>query len=620
LNLPPNLFEHKTLMIAILLLARRIAEALEVDLDAPVAEICRAVGASRPSVYEQMGRVLAGIQGLADAQPGRPAADDDSAPDARVKSLSLTVDVLSYLLEHPGSAVPQRGRTSYAPAFRRFILTRKDHWRGALEAFAEAVRVPLDTLRDWLQKDRAQVMAEPEPKEFPAVPVAASELVQQIATEWQSWEGPTRAFFAHAARSFRISPAQVKRVLIILGVISPRRRRRFRYRGETHPLSPGTMLVTDGKRVNVDLTGSGGRIHVNWQAMVDQTTACDTAAVVTREECAAGVAEAYQRSLVKLGGVVPVALLHDNKPCYDDAALKQMIRYWGTTMIPATPARPENKAVVEGAFGLFEQRVGAIRLDDSNRNSLIQSAIEEVLRAYTAATNSVPRVELDGLSRVGVLQDSCPSYEQQQRDLAFLANLKAEHESSKRWQRPPDLISLNLLDGVFERLDLLDKDPKRSLRLYLARYEPTAIRRAAAVVSAKLHRGAVDRRWVHRYLVKVIQTQQDELDLERAAEVLHQLCRIQNQSWTHHEEREYKILLSEHDDPKHLALTLAENAAHGGIPVQATFWNEKLLTFLGNKPYLADTVITHLVRLYEAPHQKRLALIDLVAAQLQGVA
>jgi len=620
LNLPPQLLEHKTLMIAILLLARCIADALKVDLDAPVAEICRVVGASRPSVYEQMGRVLARIQGLAEVCPGRPTASGDSATGDREGSLRLTVEVLSYQLDHPGSALPQRGRTWYAPALRRFILTRKDRWQGTLEAFAEAVRVPLETLRDWLRQDRAQAMVVPEPKQLLAVPVDSSELVRLIATEWQSWDGPTGAFLGHAARSFRISPAQVKRVLIILGVISSRRRRPFRHRGETHPLSPGTMIVTDGKRIDVELTGSGECIHVNWQAIVDQTTACDTAGVVTSEECAAGVAEAYERSLVTLAGVVPEALLHDNKPCYGDASLKQTIQGWGTTMIPATPSRPENKAVIEGAFGLFEQRVGAIRLDDSDRDSLIHSAVKEVLRAYTAATNSVPRVELDGKSRLHVLQNSCPSYEQQQRDLAFLANLKADHESSQRWQRPPDPTSLDLLDRVFEGLDLLAEDPKGSLRLYLARYQPAAIRRAAVIVSAKLNQGVIDPRWAHRYLVKVIQTQQDELDLELAAQELHQLCRLQNQSWTRNEEREYQILISELEDPKQLALALAENAAHGGIPVQATFWTEMLLPLLDNAPHLAAAVTTHLVRLYEAPHQKRLALIDLVTARQQGIA
>jgi len=155
--------------------------------------------------------------------------------------------------------------------------------------------------------------------------------------------------------------------------------------------------------------------------MVDQTTACDTASVVTNEECAAGVAEAFRTSLISLGGVAPEGLLHDNKPCHDDQQLRRYVHEHGTTMIPATPSRPENKAILEGAFGLFEQRVGTIRLDDTSPRTLLTSAVEEVLRAYTAATNSVPRIGLDGASRLQVLRvlpasvydsDEAPQYRQ----------------------------------------------------------------------------------------------------------------------------------------------------------------------------------------------------------------
>jgi len=155
--------------------------------------------------------------------------------------------------------------------------------------------------------------------------------------------------------------------------------------------------------------------------MVDQTTACDTASVVTNEECAAGVAEAFRTSLISLGGVAPEGLLHDNKPCHDDQQLRRYVHEHGTTMIPATPDRPENKAILEGAFGLFEQRVGTIRLDDTSPRTLLTSAVEEVLRAYTAATNSVPRIGLDGASRLQVLRvlpasvydsDEAPQYRQ----------------------------------------------------------------------------------------------------------------------------------------------------------------------------------------------------------------
>ena len=63
-------------------------------------------------------------------------------------SLELTVKVLSYRLEHPGSVVPQRGRTLYSSAFQRFILTEADRWQGTSQEFSAAVRVPSDTVRD----------------------------------------------------------------------------------------------------------------------------------------------------------------------------------------------------------------------------------------------------------------------------------------------------------------------------------------------------------------------------------------------------------------------------------------------------------------------------------------
>lgn len=606
-------------MIAILLLARRIADLLVVRLDAPIAEICRAAGASRPSAYEQYERVLKTVASLADVGPGRPATPAESTPAQRETALQLTIDVLSYQLDHPGSVVPHTRRTSYSPAFRRFILTRFDDWEGTVATFAQASRLPIDTLADWIEDDRSKTIPEPEQKAMPSVPFDASRLVHLIAAEWQRWEGHTRPFLSHAARLFSLSPTQVRKVLTILGVISPRCRRPFRHRGETHQLSPGAMLVTDGKQVDVELTASGRRLHFNWQAMVDQSTACDTAAVVTHEECAPGVDAAFQRSTGTLGGVLPDALLHDNKPCYDDAHLRDSIEGAGTMMIRATPGQPENKAILEGAFGLFEQRVGTLSFDDSSTESLIRTAVEEALRAYTAATNSVPRIELGGHSRLHVLQTSCPSFEQQQRDRDFLVYLKAKHEPS-RWQQPPDPTTLDLLNSVFERLNLLDKDPSGSLRSYLASYEPAAIRRAAALVSAKLQHGNLDLQWAHRYLVKVIQSQQDFLELEHAQHELLELTRLQNQSWTHNEEREHQALLAQLENPHDLARAIADHAAHGAIPVQAAFWSEKLLALLERSPHLLDTVINHLVRLYEAPHQSRLALIDLVLAQHQGVA
>lgn len=614
MNLPPQLLGHKTMMAAILLLARRIAQELEVDLSRPLAEICRTLGANRTSVYEQLGRLLQPLRELATARPGRPLTETPpEGGEDELNRLRLRVEVLEYRLRNPGSVVDHRDRTDYHSAFRRFILERKDRWQATLHSFAQAVGVPLDTLRDWLRLDRPQAL-EPE-KKRPPLPVNASKLTKDIVDEWMGWVGPARAFIGYAHQRFNISTALVTRLMKVLGLISVRPRKPPRFRGTTLPLSPGTMLVTDGKWLKVRLLDSQQTVYSNWQGIVDQTTACDTATVITDQEDAAAVRQAYDRSVQFLGGVVPDALLHDTKPCYDDAQLHQHLNDHGTHMLPAISRRAENKAVLEGAFSLWQQRVGTIYLDDADHDSLIRSAVSEILRAYTAATNAVPRIEFDGRSRLRVLQLYCPTAEQRQRDLALLARLKADHPRQPK--RPqPDPQTRALIDHVFVCNQLLAHDPKGDLRRYLATFDPSAIRRAAALLAAKRRHNQVVQRYAHRYLAKLIRTKQDELELERADEELYELSLRQNQNWVEREVEEFNSLASNHHQLRDLALAVAERAAFGGIPLQATFWSRKLLELLRNQAAdLVKAVKNHLIRLYEAPKQHRLALLELITAQ-----
>jgi hypothetical protein len=315
MTLPPQILQRKTLMLAILALARHLAAALAVDLTAPMAEICRTQGANRTSVYEQLQRLLACLGELAKARPGRPPATAAPEPGDERAALRLTVEVLEYRLHHPGAVIEHRQRTTYADAFRRFVLECHDRWRGTLETFAQAIRIPLDTLRDWMRNDHAEAL-EPQDKQRPSVPANASELARQVVDEWLHWIGPTRPFIGYAAQYFDLSPAQIARLMKILGLIRPRRRRAgCRYRGSTQTLSPATMLVTDGKWLTLELLDSEQTLYFNWQGIVDQATGCDTAAVVTPQEDAAAARQAYEHSVRFLGGLVPDALLHDNKPC-----------------------------------------------------------------------------------------------------------------------------------------------------------------------------------------------------------------------------------------------------------------------------------------------------------------
>ena len=116
-------------------------------------------------------------------------------------------------------------------------------------------------------------------------------------------------------------------------------------------------------------------------------------------------------------------------------------------MIPATPGRPENKAVIEDKFGKFEQAVRTINLDDSTPDNLVKSAVEEVVRAYTADINHA----VDGIGRMQALKSACPDPE---KDRAFLGNLKARQDLIRK---PDCLPTMNVARQILDQGSLISK-------------------------------------------------------------------------------------------------------------------------------------------------------------------
>lgn len=621
MNVPPAVLAHKTLMIALLALARHVASELGLAADMPVATMARELGVNRTAVYEQVERLVRALAALVAAGPGRPRVDVHHSDQERIRALELTTRLQAFRLAHLDAVIKYPSRTAYAPSFRRLILDELDRWPGSRLAFADAADMPVDTLADWVEDDRSGLSPAPPERRPVAVPVNASETTRAIVEDFQQWQGSAKAFFGVTARRLGLSANQVAKVLRTCGAISPRPGRRFRHRGTTELLSPGAMLVTDGKTLDIELTGSGRRTQLNWQGIVDQATGCDTAVVISDHENAEAVRAAFFRSVAFLGGLPPQALLHDNKPCYFDLGLRDAIEAVGTLMVAATPARPENKAILEGSFSLFEDRVGTIRLDDTNRDSLIHSAASEVVRAYGAAADGIPRANLGGLSPQSALRAARPSVAQQAADRAFIRDLKERHDRASRsdWRKRIKASSRQLLDHVFTRLGFEHLDPHGRLREYLATFEAAAIRQAEAVVAVRLERGDLEVTHAHRYLTKVIQAMQESLDLERHAAELLALCRLEAQDWVAEERAEFEAL-ARNCEQEALATALAERAAWSALPVTGAFWTERLLAFLDGARHLIDPVRRFLIRLYEAPPERRLFLLDRLAALQEGLA
>ncbi|MCP3880163.1 MAG: hypothetical protein GY701_17500, partial [Sulfitobacter sp.] len=411
----------------------------------------------------------------------------------------LREQVLRYRLAHPGAMVSYAaGGTRYSDGFRRFILDLADTREGDLEAFCQRAEIPYPTLMSWQRSDRAQPYAPQPMRVVPQLPDSATAECRAIVEGYARWDGSLREFLSYEAKRLRLPPHAIRRVLTITGMVAVKPRHAPRYRGSTERCEPGAILVTDGKAVEVVSTASGEIGRYNWQGMVDQATACHTAVVITDSECAQGVLEAFEQSCDFLGRA-PEALIHDNKPIHHEAALKAAIEP-STRMIPATPKRPENKAVIEGEFGKYEQAVGTLYLDDSSLETLKRSAVSEIIRAYTAGVNHAGRVEFEGKSRQHVLRAACPD---PQSDQAFIEQLHAEHSRPGRSKPLPSQTPARaLLDAGFARFELEANDAQGRLRTWLSgRYTPEAIRQGLALFGAERDKGRLREKTAHRYLV-----------------------------------------------------------------------------------------------------------------------
>jgi hypothetical protein len=607
--------KDKPTMIAMHALIREYAAESELSLEGSLSEVCERAGVNRTRIYEKKAQLKQVMGGAEVPGPGRPSKAA-VRPDEAAAGCALREQVLRYRLAHPGALVAcPGGNTRYSDGFKRFMLDLADGWTGDLECFCVQVEVPCRTLMDWQRRDRSEPYVPMQLRPVPGLGRSISAEVRQIVEDYARWEGSLRDFLGYEAARLQLAPTAIRRVLVIMGMLPLKARKGPRYRGSTVATEPGAVLITDGKAVTVVSMASGAVSAYNWQAMVDQATACHTASVVTDTECAQGVREAFEDSC-RLLGRRPQVLIHDNKPIHNDEGLKAAIEPT-TRMLPATPARPENKAVIEGEFGKFEQAVGSVQLDDSSLQNLKRSAMSEVIRAYAAGINHAGRAEFDGKSRLQVLRETCPDPEQ---DRAFLEQLQGAHSQPGRPDTLPSQPAARaLLDQGFAHFGLEAHDPEGQLRTWLsARYTPEAVRQGLAIFGTEQAKGRLRNPMAHRYLAKVIQSCQQELDLRAQEELLRAFAETERRAWLAELEHDHELLKAECHTPAtladDLAFRLSERAVFGSLPLQRAFWEEQLKHLLATQRQRIGAVCRHVRRLFEAAWNDRFQLISRLVA------
>ena len=506
---------------ALLIAARAAAERH--DLERPTVDaIVTATGASRSRAYELATRLAGLMPGLTGAV-GRPAR---GVAQPASETPEVTREVLAYVMGHPGCVGGGALRQHYSDAFRHFILElHAKHASLDAEAFATAVSVPLGTLKDWLRDPAQEPPADdvPEPA-APSGPPAEEAQMRTVLDAWTRWEGGFVPFCEHARTHLHVPFGRdlIGRILFVHGARRPARREgrspdESALRGSFRTFFAGAQWVGDG--MQVPITVDGQRFVFNFELDVDAHSGAFVGACVRREEDSAAVVDAF-RDGVATTGAPPLALLLDNRPSNHtsevDAALGETLR------IRATPQRPQNKAHVEGAFGLFSQTLPDLVLDTrADARSLARRFLSIVVETWARTVNHRPRKDRGGRSRVDLYAEQ-PSDEQIENARRALRETAARQERARRTleaRRRPEV--LELLDGYFARFALLD--PERHFRIVIAGHPLDAIVDGAAIFDAKRRANTLPEGADARYLLGIVKNITTVTELELFASNLYKM-------------------------------------------------------------------------------------------------
>jgi hypothetical protein len=476
-----------------------------------VRQVLEATGASRSRAYELRDTLLR-LLPFIERPVGRPRAE--SSPP--VDTSSLADHVLSFVMQHPGCVYGRGQRQRYSDSFRHFLLERcEQRSEVSLEAFATAVHVPLGTLKDWLRGGRQDTdapSASKDPVRTDPDP-ATTTRIETILAEWRRWEGSFCAFCDHVSFNLRIAYGRtlIGSILEQHGARSPRRRSgrspdEKAIRGTFETFFPGAQWVGDGTPIDVQIGEQ--RFGFNLELMVDAHSDAAVGASIRDEEDSKAVLAAFDDG-VRTTGAPPLGILVDHRPANHTAEVDEGL---GSAMkMDATKGRAQNKAHVEGAFGLFFQVVPLLAITATSSKELARQVLMLIVQTWGRTLNHRPRKDRKGRSRVEIYTTERPTPEQVEQARAALEERCRQQELARKTiEARQDPVKRSLLDEAFARLALAD--PEGNIRASIARYPLDAIVAGIATFEGKRNARTLPDGADGRYLLGIVRniSQQDE--------------------------------------------------------------------------------------------------------------
>jgi hypothetical protein len=260
---------------------------------------------------------------------------------------------------------------------------------------------------------------------------------------------------------------------------------------------PGAQWVGDGKTLEV--TVDEQRYRMNLELIVDAASDAAVGMAVTPEEDSAAVCAAFEDG-VETTGEKPIALLLDNRPSNHTNDVEHALG--NTQLMRSTPGRAQNKAHVEGAFGLFAQQVPPIVLSTHDPGALARGVASGVAQVFFRVLNRAPRRDRDGRHRVDLYAEGATDAQIAAAGRALEERIQKLERARRTRAERLDPTVCAYLDEVFARLELID--PKRYVRDVIAGYPRDAIVDGIATYEAKQRRGTLPEGADARYLLGIV--------------------------------------------------------------------------------------------------------------------
>jgi len=502
--------------------------------------ILEATGATRTQAYAWAGRLTTILPALG-RPPGRPWAPPNPVTNTpAVRLADVATNTLSYLYAHPGAARHAGQRLQPSSGFKQHVVELcAQHPDLSTDDLAAAMGLSASTLREWLRKADVDIDATSTTTTTTtststttttttavakAIRSSADLQIQLVLSQYRSWEGSFSGFCEHITTHHAVGLGRtaIASVLEQAGVRRPTKRPgrspdEHALRHSFITFFPGAQWTADGTEIAAIVDGQ--RYLFNLQLSVDTDSAAAVGVDVRDYEDSRAVIASFDEG-VATTGAPPIALLLDNKPCNFTSVLDAATG--DTLCIPATLARPQNKAHVEGCFGLFSQHVPALVLGNvTNHKELARQLVELAVRTFFNTLNMRPRKSRGGRSRIDLYTSAAPTAEQvEHAKSALQARLDKQHKARRtlRQRLDPDTRAAVVL--AFDQLEF--EDPTGNTLDACARYPLRDVLDGIAIFQGKQNSGRlpVDLDLPARYLLGIISNTSDDREAMAIAEAL----------------------------------------------------------------------------------------------------